>query len=327
MIKSLKKALLLIPAYAGILLSSCAAGVLLYMLYFNTAHLTAGKTLQLFDGYALFQGFFIVMPVILILSGALLSCYRIRHSGGGFLPVIMYALLGAATWGILYPAFIEVKAHFQPASRTSPPVLTAGYFRHTGKNSVYLLPGPVSADLTFSDTEAVVISEDSSGEDAVSLQKINYSEVAENSAPFKDSLIRETIPVMPEWIMDGFKTIENRAESSWKAGRMSWLGFTSFGLILFSVYALTFSSGWRLINIMYLFLMEAGVISFNLLYFSDYFRFVRNYSVIIETHIKFPAGLTEPVLVCINVFFSVLFIFIGILTAQSQVKRNKRRDI
>lgn len=327
MIKSLKKALLLIPAYAGILLVSCVIGVLVYMLYFNTAGLVAGKTLQLFDSHALFEGFFIVMPVVLVLSGTLLSCYRIRHSGGGVLPVVMYALLGALTWCILYPMFIESKSRRQTNPNMEMPSLTAGYFRHAGKNIVYVPYSRASAEDCPHDADAVVINENEAPEDTVSMQMINYSEMAGESAPFKDILIRETIPVMPGWIMDGFAAIETRAEHAWNAGYVSWLSFISFGLALFSVYALTFCSEWRLIDIIYLLVMESGVISFNLLYFSDYFSQFRESAAGIGTHMKFFASLDEPVLVCINIFFSLIFIFIGITAALTRVRKNKRRGI
>jgi hypothetical protein len=322
MIKSLKKALLLIPAYAGILLFSCIIGVLIYMLYFDTAGLIAGKLLQLFDRHVLFEGFFIIVPVVLVFSGVLLSFYRVRHSGGGILPVIMYALLGAVTWCILYPAFIELKNQWHAKSYTTESVLTAGYFRPSGNNVVYL-----PHKLVSSDADVVVINRDAAPEDAVSQQKVNYSETVDTAAPFKDILIRETVPTMPEWIMNGFAIIEIRAEHAWNGGYISWLCFISFGLALFSVYALTFCSEWRLINIIYLLLMESGVLSLNLLYFSDYFLPIRKFSLQLGSSLKFFTCLDEPLLVCMNVFLSFIFIGIGTTAVFTRTKNNKRRGI
>ncbi|MFA6855760.1 MAG: hypothetical protein WCR31_00995 [Treponema sp.] len=322
MIKSLKKSLQLIPAYLGILLFNCVIGMLIYMLYFNTTELIAGKLLQLFDRHILLEGFFVVIPVVLVLSGTLLSCYRIRHSGGGVLPVIMYSLLGAVTWCILYPSFIELKKNCQVISDSEKTALTAGYFRSAGNDIIYFPQIPVSADV-----EAVVINVNEVQNGAVSLQKINYPQVVYESAPFKDSLIRETIPTMPGWIMEGFAAIEVRAENAWHAGYINWLCFISFGLALFSVYSLTFCSEWRLINIIYLLLMEAGVLSFNLLYFSDYFLPLRKLSIRIVNNFNFLTHLDEPLLVCINVFLTLVFICIGVTTVLTKKQKNKRRSV
>jgi hypothetical protein len=322
MIKSLKKTLLLIPAYIGILLFNCVIGILIYMLYFNTAGLIAGKSLQLFDKCILFEGFFVVIPVVLILSGMLLSCYRIRHSGGGVFPVIMYALLGAVTWCILYPSFIELKKNCQINSVSEKNVLTAEYFRPSADGVVYFPHIPVSAD-----TDAVVINVNKVQDDAVSMQKVNYNRGVDESSPFKDILICETIPAMPGWIMEGFAAIEVRAENAWRAGYISWLCFISFGLALFSIYSLTFCSEWRLINIIYLFLMEAGVLSFNLLYFSQYFLPLRKLSIEIGNKFKCFTRLDEPLLVCINVFLSLVFIGVGVTAVLTKKKKNKRRSV
>ena len=322
MIKSLKKSLLLIPAYIAILLFNCVLGVLIYMLYFNTAGLIAGKSVQLFDRHILFEGFFIVVPIVLLLSGTLLSCYRIRHSGGGILPVITYALLGAVTWSLLYPAFIELKKNYHVISDTKINGLTEGYFRSVDDEIVYFPRGPVSAD-----TDAVVINMNEVQNDAVSIRKINYHRIADGSAPFKDSLICETIPTMPGWIMEGFAAIETRAENAWHSGYIHWLCFMSFGLALFSVYSLTFCSEWRLINIIYLLLMEAGVLSFNLLYFSDYFLSLRKFSNLIGSTSAFLTHLEEPLLISINVFFSLVFIGIGVTAGLTKNRKNKRRSV
>jgi hypothetical protein len=322
MINSLKKTFLLIPAYIALLLFSCVISVLVYMLYFNTTGLIAGKTLQLFDTHVLINGFFFTTPVVLVLSGTLLSCYRIRHSHGGCFPVIMYVLLGMATWCVLYPAFIELKGHWQNQAATETVVLTPGYFRHSGGDIVYL-PYGYNSD----DTKAVVISEDASPEFAVSIQKTNIAEMVNKTAPFKDSLIRETIPVIPGWIMGVFTGIQKRAESAWHAGYTSWLCFMSLGLVLFSAYALTFCSEWRFINFLYLCTMEAVTIAFNSLYFTPVFAQFREFSVQLGRNIKFFTYLDEPLLVCVNVFISFVFIALGITAVVKHTKKIRRSGV
>ena len=322
MIRPLKKALLLIPAYIGMLLSSCVIGEFLYMLYFNTARLIAGKQLQLFDKNVLENGFFVVAPIVFLLSGIFLSCYRIRHSRGGSLPVLMYCLLGAVTWCLFYPAFIEIKGKRidRPLPETS--VLTSGYFRRDSSTVSYLLQIP-----DVSGTDAVIINESANPEDAVLLGASDTRKMIQAAAPFKDILIRETIPAVPDWISAALENFEVRAEHAWHEGVMSWLSFVAFGLALFSVYAISFCSEWRLINTLYVFVMEAGVMSFNLLYFSSYFAEFRKFESLLCSSIKFLSHLHEPLLVCMNVFFSLLFIVIGIIEVRIHAAKNKRSSI
>jgi hypothetical protein len=320
MIKSLKKALLLIPAYILILLSGCVIGVLLYMLYYNTTGLVAGKPLQLFNIHALYAGFFVIAPIVIMLSGGILSCYRIRHSKGGFLPVLMFILLGAAAWGVVYPSFIQFKSRFATAVTPEKTALTPGYFRRAGSTVVYVPVSPLAV-------HAVVINEAAAPDAALSLQKISVVEPVLDASPFKDILIRDTIPVMPGWILQGFADIEMRAEQAWNSGYVSWLCFASFGLALFSSYALTFCSQWRLVDVIYLCVMQSGILSFNLLYYSGYARPVRAYAEQVLSRIKFVPPLDEPLLVCVNVFSSLVFICVGAAAALTQMKTNRRRSI
>jgi hypothetical protein len=322
MIRPLKKALLLIPAYIGMLLSSCIIGEFLYMLYFNTTRLIAGKQLQLFNKYALENGFFVIAPIVFLLSGIFLSCYRIRHSRGGCLPVIMYGLLGAVTWCLLYPAFIELKGKWTPRLLPEDSVLTSGYFRREGNDVFYLMHTPDG-----SNADSIVINESANPENAVFPGYADTQKMVETASPFKDILIRETIPAVPGWISAALENFEARAESAWHEGLISWLSFVAFGLALFSVYAISFCSEWRLINTLYVFVMDAGVMSFNLLYFSSYFAEFRNLESLLCSSIKFLTHLHEPLLVCMNVLFSLVFTVIGIIEVRIHAAKNKRSSI
>jgi len=322
MIRPLKKALLLIPAYIGMLLSSCVIGEFLYMLYFNTTRLIAGKQLQLFNKDVLENGFFVIAPIIFLLSGIFLCCYRIRHSRGGCLPVIMYGLLGAVTWCLLYPVFIEIKGNWPEKQLPEDSILTSGYFRRQGSDVFYLIHTPGS-----SGADSIVIDVSANREDAVFPGQADTQKMVEAASPFKDILIRETIPAVPGWISAALENFEARAERAWHEGLISWLCFVSFGLALFSVYAISFCSEWRLINTLNVFVMEAGVMSFNLLYFSNYFSVFRDFQNLLCNSIPFLTHLYEPLLVCMNVLFSVIFTVIGIIEVSIHAAQNKRSSI
>ena len=319
MAESVKKSLLRIPAYIGITACCIVVGELAYMVYFNTAHLIAGRTLELVNTYALVRGFFIVVPVVIVLSPLFLSLYRIRHSGGGFLPVTVYILLCAATWIVLFPLFIEFKRKaFETLPPASKSALTAGYFRPYAGDVAYLLD-----DASTPERAAVVLSS-AGDENAVSIAHIDAGVMEAESAPFDDILIRETVPSVPDWIKSGIDTIELRAERAWMSGRFAWLGFLSFAFALCATYAISFCSDWRLVGILYLLIMDGGVLSFNLLYYSEYFEHLRRGAAPLAKALPFFARLGDPLLICINIGIGILCIIAGCLAAVVRAKRLKR---
>ena len=319
MAESVKKSILLIPAYIGIAACCIVVGELAYMVYCNTAYLVAGRPIELFNAYALARGFFIVVPVVIVLSPLFLSLYRIRHSGGGFLPVVVYILLCAATWIVLFPLFIEFKRKAGQSLLPAPKsALTAGYFRPYAGDVAYLL-----RDASASETAAVVL-KSAGDENAVRLSHIDTNVMEAESAPFADILIRETVPSFPAWIKSGIDTIELRAETAWKSGRFAWLGFLSFALALCSTYAVSFCSDWRLVGILYLLIMDAGVLSFNLLYYSEYFKRLREAGAPLANAFPFFARSGEPLLICINAGIAILCVAVGCLAAVVRAKRLAR---
>ena len=319
MAESVKKSILLIPAYIGITACCIVVGELAYMMYCNTVHLVAGRPLELFSAYVFVRGFFIVVPAFIVLSPLFLSLYRIRHSGGGFLPVIVYILLCAVMWVVLFPRFIEFKWKTEQSLPPAPKsALTAGYFRPYAGKAAYLL-----RDASAPETPAVVL-KSAGDENAVSLAQIDTNIMEAESSPFADILIRETVPSFPVWIKSGIDTIEMHAEQAWKSGRFAWLGFLSFALALCATYAVSFCSDWRLVGTLYLLIMDAGVLSFNLLYYSEYFKRLREAGAPLANAFPFFARSGDPLLICINAGIAVLCVAVGCLAAVVRAKRIKR---
>lgn len=318
MAASPKKAFLLIPAYICILLVCVVIGELAYMVYYNTTALIAGRQLQLFNTQALARGFFVVVPIVIFLSPVFFSFYRVRHSGGGFPPVLAYIVLCAATWCALYPAFIIFKSRAHRAGSSYSEPLTAGYFRPYSGTIVYL-----TRDLTASQNDAVVFNK-SAAEDAITVGVVDKTNIENESAPFNDMLIRETVPLLPSWIVESFAALELRAEYAWKSGRVHWLCFLSFALALCCTYAVTFCSDWRLVNIIYLLVVNAGIFSFNVLYYSSYFTAFRNIGLSLEARVPFLSNVDGLSLVCVNISVALVCVAIGLLAMFARSKRLKR---
>ena len=325
----MKKALALLLSYIATLVICVIVGEFVYMLYYNTTALIAGRPILFFSRQALVNGFFTVTPVVILFSGIILSCIRIRHPHGIF-PFIMYCILAAATWGALYPAYLTFSLKVNHTVTVQEPAqpLTSGYFRRSGGTTYYLL-----SDLKKDSVEDIVIRNTDNPADSVSIGTAERDVIEKESAPFRDSLVRETISPAPHRLSLCVDLIELHAEQAWKGGWIRWLCFASLGFALFSSYALSFCSEWRLINILYLFIMQAGIISFNTLYYTVYFAGYRGKDQPLRLaaerfkYTGFFKYIDDPMLVCTNVLISVIFIIIGIIAVCARVRRSRRSGI
>ena len=70
--------------------------------------------------------------------------------------------------------------------------------------------------------------------------------------------------------------------------------------------------------------MDAGVLSFNLLYYSEYFTRLREAGAQLANVFPFFARSDDPLLICINAGIAVLCVAVGCLAAAVRVKRLKR---
>lgn len=314
-----KKALAFIPAYLFTMLFFFVAGELAYLVYFNTTELVAGRPPSLIVLPALAQGFFVIAPALLFLSPLVLTLYRVRHSGGGFLPVLSYIALCALTWGVVYPLFINFKVRHGSVVQTEERPLSADYFRRLNDSGLFYLPH----DFTSQQMYAVVLNEADDGE-AVSFDVVRQNDVAQAAAPFRDILIKETVPSVPMWISDGFMILELRAEYAWRGGFVKWLCFLSLAFALCSAYALTFCSDWRLVNVMYFLVAATGIFALSIVYYSNYFAVVRNLDSAISERISFLDSSDTPLLCALNVLIGVACIATGLIAEAARARRQRR---
>lgn len=314
----MKKSLMLVGAYILMMILGCVLGIFIYMQFYNTMNLIAGKPLHLFSASAAVSGFFTIIPVVFLLSGFVLTIYRIRHEGG-FLPDIVYMILCAATWCVLYPLFLTVKEPAAVVSSETPgSELTSGYFRNAGESRIYLL------DKKASDTSDSVIIDTDAREPAAAVHegKKQRTVLAEESEPFKDVLIKDTLPAIPAWLTSAFIRLEVKAVKAWKGGWFSWLCFMSFGLALCSVYMLRRCSQWRLINTLYLILAESAVLAVNTLYFLPSLGKIHKWGASFGGLFK---KMDDPVLVAANCIITVIFAVTGLVAAVSRERKYGRK--
>ena len=243
----------------------------------------------------------------------------IRHPENKIISVLVYLILCTVTWGVVYPAFLELSAKY---GKSVVPVVTetqlsTGYFRRSG-NKIYYLIGSTSKRKN----DAVAINIDGSGLRSILSEESNVSEnLKKQSAPFSDILIRETMTDKPSWLHTAYYHLENLAEKAWSEGIIHWLCFASFGLALCSVYALIYCSSWRMINTLYVWFGEVFVTVMNNLYFTPMALPVR---LAAKSWGGFFRLLDEPALVTANVAVSLIFIIFGITAIIIRSRRSGR---
>lgn len=303
------RAVMLLPRYILMLAVFIFIGELSYMVFYGTTQLMAGSRIVLFDGNALLRGFTVVIPVAVVCSGAMLGVHRVRHYGGGWLSILSYIVLGAVTWFLFFPVSLGVIAKIDTmeidtdVKKHGAPKLTGGYFREYGRDTVYF-----PHDFVTKEQIAVFINGYEDANDAVSIKVISRQQMIDDAAPFKDILVKNTVPSVAKWITDGFEHFTKRAMAAKSGGPVSWLSFASLGIVLFAVYALSFCSRWRLMGVVIMLSMYAGVLGFNLLYFSPML------DSMLALSLAMPFGGSETLLTCINLSLAVLFVLLGTLS-------------
>lgn len=310
------RAVMLLPRYILMLVVFAFIGELSYMVFYETTLLMAGSRIMLFDGGALLRGLTVVLPVTMLCSGAMLAVHRVRHSGGGFLSMLVYVLLGIITWYALFPVFLliigKIDAAYGGANAQTERVskLTGGYFREYGRDTVYF-----PQDFETENMAAVYINGYEEASDAVSIKLISHKQMTDDAAPFRDILIKNTVPGTANWVTEGFVHFMEHAKRAWSRGIISYLAFASLGVALFSVYALSFCSRWRLMGVVIMLSMYLGVLAFNALYASDALASVRAWSL------SLPFGGNDVVLMCVNLSIAVLMVLLGALSSLIRARR------
>ena len=320
----MKRALAIVLDYFVILAAACAAGILIYMAFFNCTTLIAGETVH-FQKEILMYGFFETFPAVLLFMSLILIVYKIRHKGNPAASLITYVILVSFTWFWLYPLSLIFENRFysrylSPAQVQSMQDLSAGYFRSNGGTIYYFKESARdSADCL------TVYSEKGSFPRLEEVDVSPLSDFAKNALPFREPLIKDAMDGVPYRIMRIFSSIKMRAHLSWQSGYVSWIMFCSLGLVLAGVYIFVRLSQWRLVNTLIAVTLYVCIIAFNAVYFFPRFDFIRETAnlMIIGTRLQqWFIGLNQDfLLTCINILSALLIISVG--AAANLLKENK----
>ena len=281
---------------------------LFFVLYETCMNLVAGEGAQFFDFSYFFKGFFISLPIILILSGFSMCCYLIKRGGDSKIPLIVYYVLYLAAWFAFIPLvfYTASKFNLQEKVLQKNVNISSGYFR---EKDGYIFYYSNVDENNFAD--GLVINLNGENQDVYTFKNL---ELNKEGGEFKDSLIEENIklPLIVHFVTEGFAAVLRYVLAAMNCGWKTWLCFASVGLALASLAGVRKFSKWKLLNLMLETLFFCAILTFNIFVLSGriFFDFNRNFT----SALKFLPEGSSALLLCVNLLCFIAFLLLGIFS-------------
>ena len=312
----MKKALKLALIYLLMLILGTVLGTLLYSLYLNLLSFVAGCEITFFTDDELFRSLFYVMFCTELLILPLISYYRIRHPGG-VLQLIVYIVLCLLTWIVVIPCSFTLRDFCTTrfTSTNTREYLSPNYFRKVD-DTVYYFTTEFNTPVQGRIPEASAIVIDTSEDGDVAFKTVgDFPGLSLNkeALPFREIQLKKIFGEDENPVPVDFKILNSKINAAYKGGLAHWLTLLSFVLLLCSVYGITNFFDWRLLNTVILFITTALILCLNSMYFTPQFDSLKA-RIMDNSFFRFLGGIvSEPILVIINIFFTLIFIVTGII--------------
>ena len=318
----MKKALKLVLMYFLTLILATAAGVIFYSVYLGIQKYVVGGDLVFFTKEGFLRALFYVISCVTILICPAMLYVRISNKGG-IAHFITFILLSAVTWGVLIPVQIKLENKIIYNIKDSSRMLSAGYFRQSD-DKIYYFSNFYNANPYVSPTTVVI---DTSENGEVEITKTAPSRdfvLFRDSAPYGDVLVKNMFEgSTPSEPIISFSLIMSHAENAMNSGWTFYLAFMSMGLLLCCLYGSADMFRWKLLNTCFMMTAAFFVLAANTLYFHPVVTsFCRQYINNRPFIVFLSKYMDYPLLVISNVFFSLVFIVIGIVRFATRKKRN-----
>ena len=317
----MKKAFRLVLTYFLFLVIGTAIGMFFYYVYLHLQASVAGQQAPLFIKEDLFRVLFYVIGCLLLFVCPAMVYVRISNKGG-IAHFIMFILLSCTTWAVLIPLLGHFENKVTYNTKDSSKMLTGGYFRENG-DKVYYFTDDYNKN-SYTDTTTIVI--DTTQDGTVEIENIKSSRdfiLFRDSAPYNDILLKKTFNESEHQSIISFSLIMQHAQVAFAKGWTFWLGFLSLGLLIMSLYGTADLFRWRLLNSGFLMIMTFGIFTANTLYYHPAVTsFRRQYINNKSFFIFLGKYMDDPLLVLVNVSFSLVFVIIGIVRFATRKKRS-----
>ena len=239
----------------------CTALAAVYMIYTLCVNMVAGQQLA-FDIQLFLEGLLLFLPLVLVMQALFMTLWMIRHPESTLLPVAVYAAIYIAVWLFVLPAVVKSVPYggSQYAGGRFSDKPSAGYFRNTADTILYY--STIDPDTSLANGMCVDIQKPAGN-------VFTFSNVAlsQKRTVFTDSLIQNTIEMPPtlsiivRYVQDFFVILAKCARERFGY----WLCFATMALPLLAVVSLRRFSQWRLVSVISIIFVSAGVFVFNVL--------------------------------------------------------------
>lgn len=317
----MKKAFRLVLMYFLLLLLGTALGMIFYYVYLEMQSSVAGMPFEFFRKEDLLRSLFYVLGCVLLFVCPAMVYIRISNKGGAG-NFIAFIILSALTWALCIPSLIFLQDKYVYQSKDSSKTLTGGYFREC-EDKVYYFTSDYNKN-SYTKTTTVII--DTSADGIVEVEEIPPSRdfiLFRDSAPYSDVLIKNAFGQVSNNPIISFALILEHAKNAFSKKWTFWLGFLSLGLLIASLYGTADLFRWRLLNTGFLMTATFVILAANTFYYHPIVTsFRRQYINNRGFFIFLSKYIDDPLLVMVNLFFSLVFIIIGIIRFATRKKRS-----
>ncbi|MCQ2592372.1 MAG: hypothetical protein MJ188_06265 [Treponema sp.] len=324
----MKKALRMILVYLIFLLFGIGFGALLYSLNQELLNHTVGKKLSLLNLNVYIKSLFYMAACMCMLVCPVIAFSRIRTKMG-ISQLITYIILSLLTWGIFIPSVFYFENKYSEKNGTSiydsRNMLSGGYFRESlEENKVYYFTEDYDSALSYR-AENVVIDKSHFGVVSTDVDGDSFSDnFFAEAAPYKDLIIKKSFNGKGIPVLISFDILLAEGKKAFFGGWSFYLGFLSFGLLLCAIYGISHFFEWRLVNVCGVVLVTSVCLLGNSFYYYPVCEGFRNSCAKIKVFSFLSQYMNEPLLVMVNVFFSLVLIVVGIVTYAIKKRRAKK---
>ena len=234
---------------------SCSS---VYMIYTLCKTLVAGSGIKVVDGFLFIHGLFYFMPLVFMMSGLFSIFYFIRHPDFSNAAKIIFAVFYTGVWIFLMPLSMDLELKVLSNHKSEKvETLSTGYFRNEGRQVVYYsrkyydVDGDLAADgCTIRNSR---------------MESFKGMKLLPSSTGFADPIMKSSIQMNPtmSFLVRSYNHFLEATGAARLRGFISWLCIASMVLSFLGIMFVTRISYWRLLNVIFSFILFFGLIILN----------------------------------------------------------------
>lgn len=315
-----------IISFAAIYVLSMLVGTFVFATLFmfgcNLTMFVTGLPASFFSLDFFMRGILLSVPLVCVLIQILFVLYLIRHPSSHFVSLIMYAIFGLASWLVLIPADLGLISRYNPGaiySRTE--ASSDGIFRKEPNGIFYYsrVKDEGLVDGLYIDTNGYF------GQEGRIIHLFDVRVRNESAFPYSDILIKNSLQPsqLVVYPLEIYSALLATAQRAAYTGFSNWLSFASLGLALLMIYALQFTSSWKLASVTSVIAAAGIIVSVNYLY---YMGFLPSVLKEISSRLSELGGGENPLIVLSNLIISVLLFLFGIFMGIYRLRGNSAME-